>query len=117
MRMTLASLLAATLLALAPAAAPAQDAGSQQYQDPLAGDQNDGNGNGNGSGNGSGNAGSGSGAGTAPGTPTQAAQANGQAAQDGLPRTGLDAWLLVIAGTALLGGGFALRRVADRTGA
>jgi hypothetical protein len=115
MRIALACLAAGLLLALAAPAALAQNAGDQQYQDPLAGDDDGGNDGGNGS-----NSGNGSGSGnTAPGTQTETAQANGDdtgSAQDGLPRTGLDAWLLVVAGTAMLGGGFALRRVADRAG-
>jgi hypothetical protein len=111
--MVLASLATAVLLALAPAAALAQDAGSQQYQDPLAGDTNPGNSSSNGSG-GNGNTTRPSNTGNAQaetGTGTQTAAA----ANDGLPRTGLDAWLLLLTGGTLLGGGFALRRVADRT--
>jgi hypothetical protein len=111
MRIVLASLATAALLALAPAAALAQDAGSQQYQDPLAGDTNSNNSSGNGSGGGNtrpSNTGNAQ-AETDTGTETAAAS------NDGLPRTGLDAWLLLLAGGALLGGGFALRRVADGT--
>jgi len=109
-RTVLASLTAAALLALVPAAALAQDSGSQQYQDPLAGD------NPNPTPRSTGN-------GSSPGN-TQNTTAQTQAAQTGstnsasrneLPRTGLDAWLLLLAGTALLGGGLALRRAADQT--
>ncbi len=114
MRTALACLAAGLLLALAAPAALAQNAGDQQYQDPLADNSGD---SGNNSGNGSSNGNSSGNGDTAPSTQTETAQANGDdTAQDGLPRTGLDAWLLVIAGTAMLGGGFALRRVADRTG-
>jgi hypothetical protein len=110
-RNVLASLATAALLALAPAAALAQDAGSQQYQDPLAGDTNSNNSNGNGGGSGGNTRPSNTGNAQAEtDTGTQAAAAS----NDGLPRTGLDAWLLLLAGGTLLGGGFALRRVADR---
>jgi LPXTG-motif cell wall-anchored protein len=112
-RTLLVSLAAAALLALAPAAALAQDSGSQQYQDPLAGDTpnpapNTGGGGGSSGGNRNSTA------------QTQAATTRSDSASSNgseLPRTGLDALLLLLAGTALLGGGLALRRVADRTGA
>ena len=100
------------LVAALPAAAAAQDAGSNQYQDPLAGEPGAGNGNGN-TGGGGGNAN------TTPSSGTQGAQANTdgtEAAQsrDELPATGADAWLFALAGSMLLAGGIGLRRVADR---
>ena len=111
-RTLLVSLAAAALLALAPAAVLAQDSGSQQYQDPLAGDTPNPTPNTGGGGGSSGNRNS-----TAQ---TQAATTRSDSASSNgseLPRTGLDALLLLLAGTALLGGGLALRRVADRAGA
>jgi hypothetical protein len=111
MRIVLASLATAALLALGPAAALAQDAGSQQYQDPLAGDTNSNNSNGNGGGGGNTRPSNTGNAQAETDTGTQTAAAS----NDGLPRTGLDAWLLLLAGGTLLGGGFALRRVADGT--
>ena len=114
--MTLA--LAALVVAL-PVAAVAQDAGSNQYQDPLAGEPGSGGnggggGGGNGSGGGGGNAGT-SGAGetqqvqSESGTGTEAAQA------DQLPATGVDAWLIAFTGVGLLALGVGLRlRVGPR---
>jgi LPXTG-motif cell wall-anchored protein len=102
----------AALVAALPAAAVAQDAGSNQYQDPLAGDPdtNSAPSTPSGGGNGDGNA--------APSSGTQAdTTADGtQAAQtrDQLPATGVDAWLIALAGSMLLAGGLGLRRVAER---
>ncbi|MEA2474635.1 MAG: hypothetical protein QOE06_2550 [Thermoleophilaceae bacterium] len=101
-------------MALAPAAALAQDAGSNQYQDPLAGQPGTGGHHGGGGG------------GTSNVRPSSASQT--QAAQSGnssqttraaqagnqLPRTGVDTWLLALCGAMLLAGGLGLRRVADR---
>jgi LPXTG-motif cell wall-anchored protein len=104
----------AALVAALPAAALAQDAGSNQYQDPLAGEPGTGS---------DGNSGGGGGGTTnpSPGSGTQNAQADPgaggtQSAQPGdrLPATGVDAWLLALAGAMLLAGGLGLRRVADR---
>ena len=111
MRTVLAALVTAALLALAPAAALAQDAGSQQYEDPLAGDTS--------GGGGGGNSGGGGGGGNTRSSDTGNAQAEadtGSAGEaDGLPRTGFDAWLLLVTSGVLMGGGFALRRIADGT--
>jgi len=104
----------AALVAALPAAVLAQDQGTNQYQDPLAGEPGTGNGNGNSGGGGGGNANA------TPSSGTQNAQANSgdgtQAAQarDQLPATGADAWLLALAGGTLLAGGLGLRRVAER---
>ena len=104
----------AALVAALPAAAVAQDAGTNQYQDPLAGEPGAG-------GNGNGNSGGGGGNTTSPGSGTQGVQSDAtadgtQSAQSGdqLPATGTDAWLLALAGSMLLAGGLGLRRVADR---
>jgi LPXTG-motif cell wall-anchored protein len=113
-RTAIASLIVALALAAVPALAPAQDPGSTQYQDPLAGNT--------GSSSGGGSSGGGGGGGTtrSPGTTAATTQAAGDPepttspAREQLPHTGLDAWLLVAAGAALLGGGLALRRTADR---
>lgn len=106
----------AALVAALPAAAIAQDAGGNQYQDPLAGEPGSGtdNGNGNSSGGGGGN--------TTPSSGTQGVQSDTgasdgtQAAQsrDQLPATGADAWLLALSGAMLLAGGLGLRRAAER---
>jgi LPXTG-motif cell wall-anchored protein len=114
LRALLVTLALAALVAAVPSGALAQDAGSNQYQDPLAGEPGAGNG-----GNGN-NGGGGGNANTTPSAGTQGAQADTntdgtQAAQsDQLPATGTDAWLLALAGSMLLAGGFGLRRVADR---
>lgn len=118
----LATLLAALLLVF-PAAAFAQGAGDDQYQDPFGDEpsQND-SGSGSGSdgglsdeppvsgggssaGSGSGSSGSGSsGSGTAPSTGTEAAQATGQ-----LPNTGAEPLLLMGLGAAFVLTGVGLR--------
>ena len=108
----------AALVAALPAAAVAQDAGSNQYQDPLAGEPGA-----NDSGNGGGGGGGGNGNGNAPpSSGTQGAQSDAnadgtQAAQsrDQLPATGAEAWLLALSGSMLLAGGLGLRRAADRS--
>jgi hypothetical protein len=105
-------LLAAGLLAF-PAAAGAQSAGDDQYEDPFApepGQTDDG-----GSGAGSGTADDeSSGGGTVQPAPTPepapaapAAATTAQAQQ--LPRTGGDAGLLALTGSLLLAGGVAIR--------
>ena len=110
----------AALVAALPAAAVAQDAGSNQYQDPLAGEPGSGSNNGNGnSGGGGGGGGGGGSANTQPSSGTQGAASTDDgttAAQsrDQLPATGSDAWLLALAGVTLLGGGVALRRAVTR---
>ena len=116
--MTLA--LAALVVAL-PVAAVAQDAGSNQYQDPLAGEPGSGGSGGGGGGGGSGGGGGGGNAGTAGGGNTQQVQAESgagtQAAQtrDQLPATGVDAWLIAFMGVGLLALGVGLRlRVGPR---
>jgi hypothetical protein len=108
-------------------AAYAQGAGDQQYQDPFGGSGSGSSGSGS-----SGSGSSGSGAPTqslssapqtqaAPGsstaaapTPTAAAQTSGAGT---LPRTGLDARLILAAGAVLLltGLGLRLRSTADRS--
>ncbi|MEA2374426.1 MAG: hypothetical protein QOD53_889 [Thermoleophilaceae bacterium] len=110
------ALLAAACLALPPAAALAQDAGSQQYSDPLAG------------GGSSKKTGTQSQASTSP-APTSTASSGSQSTQsststaatssrsDGLPRTGLDVVWLALTGVLLLGGGVAMRRAAERADA
>ena len=120
-RALLAAFAIASILAAVPVAASAQDAGSGQYEDPLAGQP--GSGGGGGGGGGGGNAGGGGGGGTANTTPSgtqnvqSASTGNTTAAANGsgLPATGVDAWLIALAGAMLLGGGLGLRRVADRT--
>jgi LPXTG-motif cell wall-anchored protein len=119
-RALVALIAAFALLAAVPAAGLAQDAGSNQYQDPLAGEPGTGGGGGGGSGGGGG--GGGGGNGTAPSSGTQGVQndsgsgAGTTSAQtrDQLPATGSDTWILALAGVTLLGGGLGLRRVATR---
>ena len=106
-------MLAALMLALAlPAAALAQGAGDEQYQDPFGGQSTP--------------------TPTATPAPTQApaapvqsqapaptatpapsAPAPSSGSRRQLPYTGADAGLLALAGAALLGAGFALRRAVD----
>jgi LPXTG-motif cell wall-anchored protein len=113
LRAFLVTLAASALLAAIPVAAAAQDAGSNQYQDPLAGEPGSGSGNSNGNSSGGGN-------GSAPSSGTQnvPSESSGDAgaaqSREQLPATGADAWLLALAGAMLLGGGLGLRRVADR---
>ena len=111
-RALVAILAALALVAAIPAAGLAQDAGSNQYQDPLAGEP----GTDPGPRPGGGNA-------DAPSSGTQGVQgeagsadttAAATPARDQLPATGSDAWLLVLAGVTLLAGGLGLRRVATR---
>ena len=105
------ALLAAVCLAIVPAAAVAQDAGTQQYSDPLAG---------------TGSHTSTQAKAPTPTTTTSTATASGtQSTQSssssstssskaaGLPRTGLDVVWLALTGVLLLGGGVALRRAAE----
>ncbi|HEX8647544.1 MAG TPA: hypothetical protein VF715_11635 [Thermoleophilaceae bacterium] len=106
----------AALVAALPAAAIAQDAGSNQYQDPLAGEPGTGS-SGSGGGNGSSGGGGGGGGNTTPsngggtqnvqsesGTGTEPAQA-----RDQLPATGVDAWMIAYCGAALFALGLGLR--------
>jgi LPXTG-motif cell wall-anchored protein len=116
LRALLVSLAAAALIAAVPAAGLAQDAGSNQYQDPLAGEPGAGNGNGNSNGGGGGGGGNGDAPsagtqGVQPGSDTTAAQTS---SRDQLPATGSDTWLLALAGVMLLGGGLGLRRLVER---
>jgi LPXTG-motif cell wall-anchored protein len=114
LRALVATLVAAALIAALPAAGLAQDAGSNQYQDPLAGEP--------GSGNDDGSSGGNSGNGNTPSPGTQGVQpgsgpgtsAAGTPARDQLPATGSDSWLLALAGVMLLGGGLGVRRLAER---
>jgi hypothetical protein len=123
----LAAPLAALILAAAPSAAVAQNAGDEQYADPFAneggaqsggGSNNSGSG---GSGNSSGSNGSNGSAGvagtTAQATPSAqttttpaASAAETTASAEELPRTGLDAGVVAAVGAALLLTGLALRR-------
>jgi LPXTG-motif cell wall-anchored protein len=113
-------ILVAAVCALAlPAAALAQSAGDNQYQDPLAAPQSRGNsGSGGGSGSGSGSStpapsqgsSSGSGSGTAGSPGSSGSTGSGTASTSGLPRTGGHPELLALLGVALLGGGLGLRR-------
>ncbi|HEX8076058.1 MAG TPA: LPXTG cell wall anchor domain-containing protein [Thermoleophilaceae bacterium] len=107
-RTLLAALLAVVALALVPASAPAQDAGSQQYNDPLAKNPSP-----------TTNKPAAPTANTQPSAPTAArsASSGSESSSPALPRTGVDVAWLVLAGAALLGGGLALRRIAERPGA
>jgi LPXTG-motif cell wall-anchored protein len=111
------TLAAAALVAALPAAGLAQDAGSNQYQDPLAGEPGaGGGGDGNSGGGGNGNAPS---AGTQQDVQSQSGSDTNAAAtpaRDQLPATGSDTWLLALAGAMLLAGGLGLRRAAARPG-
>ena len=104
-RTVLASLAATALLAIVPVTALAQSSGSQAYEDPLAGDNTSPTPRSNGNGSSPGN--------TQKSTAQNPAAQSGSAAGNELPHTGLDAWLLLLTGTSLLGGGLALRRAAD----
>ena len=107
-----------------PAAAIAQDAGSNQYQDPLAGEPGGGGGSGGGGGGGGGNSGGGGGGGgnaPAEGAGTQGVQnqsgspsTRSAQAGDQLPATGVEAWLLVLGGLGLLTTGVGLRGLVGR---
>ena len=102
-----------------PSAAFAQGAGSDQYQDPLAGQPGAGNGGGSGGNGGGGGGGGGNGSAPTAGTDQTTSASNGGGttsaqAGDQLPATGAEAWLLALAGASLLGGGLGLRRVAGR---
>jgi LPXTG-motif cell wall-anchored protein len=108
-------LVAVALVAALPATGLAQDAGSNQYEDPLAGEPGTNNNNSGGGGGGGGDSTRSSGTQGAqqdPGTTTA-----GTPARDQLPATGSDSWLLALAGAMLLGGGLGLRRVAERPSA
>jgi hypothetical protein len=114
-RAFLTSLLAAAVLAVVPAAALAQDAGGNQYTDPLAGNP------------------------TTPSEPTtpttspssttpttstastsgssSSGGGSGESSNPGIPRTGFPAGWLALAGLISIGGGLALRRIAAGTNA
>jgi LPXTG-motif cell wall-anchored protein len=105
------------LVALAPGVAVAQDAGGDQYTDPLKGNSG-GGGGGNGGGGGSGGN---SHVTPATATPTETAQTDTGSSQSTpttaqakgqLPATGMDSWLLAMAGGSMLLVGVGLRRVA-----
>lgn len=110
MRPQILVLLVLALLAV-PSSALAQSAGDDQYRDPLA---PQGGGGGGSSGGGGGDSsqrqtveGSDDSEAAAATSQPSAAQANSE-----LPRTGAPTSALALAGTLLLGGGVALRRVA-----
>ena len=114
------TLAAAALIAAVPATGLAQDAGSNQYQDPLAGEPGTGNGGGGGSGGGGGGGGGGNTPSDTQNVQSQSGSENDAAAtpaRDQLPATGSDSWLLALAGAMLLGGGLGLRRIAGRQSA
>ena len=121
LRALLVTFAVAGLLAAVPVAASAQDAGSGQYEDPLAGEPGSGGGGGGGNSGGGGGGGGGGNANTAPTNGTQGVQnatsgdTSASATGNQLPATGVDAWLIALAGAMLLGGGIGLRRAADRT--
>ena len=101
----------AALLAL-PAAAPAQNAGDQQYTDPLAPGQGDGGGGDSGStapAPSSPSSGSQGTAGAAQGAPA-ATQSQAGGDSDGLPRTGFPAGLIALLGAGFVAAGAGLRR-------
>jgi LPXTG-motif cell wall-anchored protein len=101
--------LALALVLALPATALAQNAGDQQYTDPLA--------PGEPQGGGGGSSGAPSGGGSTQGSagdaqaqePAAAEPAQGGDSSE-LPRTGFPAGLLALAGAAMLAGGAALRR-------
>jgi cobalamin biosynthesis Mg chelatase CobN len=126
-RALVASTLAAALLAVAPVAALAQDAGGQQYDDPLADTPSapstpstpsppatGSTTSAGGTGTTSSSAGttSGSSTGTSTATATTATAATAAAGTGEIPRTGFPVGWLTFAGFLALGGGFALRRAA-----
>ena len=116
----LAAPLAALILAAAPAAAFAQNAGDEQYADPFGGNSQSGGGGGSSNSGSSGSSGTTGTSGTAgSGVAAAQQQATGAAgattgqstASSGqLPRTGLDVGVVAAVGAALLLGGLALRR-------
>ena len=117
-RIALIALAVVFALAL-PAAAMAQSAGDNQYQDPLANPHsNSSSGSSGSSGSGSSTpapstgTSSGSSSGPAGTTSSSGAAGTGAAAtSSGLPRTGGHPELLALLGVVLLGGGVGLRRV------
>ena len=111
LRALVATLVAAAVFAALPAAGLAQDAGSNQYQDPLAGEpgstpSNSTPGGGNRTNPSPGTQGTQQ---TQGSTPATTAQTRNQ-----LPATGSDSWLLALAGAMLLGSGLGLRKLAER---
>jgi LPXTG-motif cell wall-anchored protein len=102
---------AAVLLALLPAGAAAQSAGDEQYQDPFADDPGQ-------EAPAAPPASTPAPAAPAAPAPTAAAPATAagapQASAAQLPRTGGEAWLLALAGLALMSAGVALRVHARR---
>jgi LPXTG-motif cell wall-anchored protein len=105
----------ALVLALAlPAAAVAQSAGDNQYRDPFASQPQSAPAKGGGN-SGSGNSGS-QGSGSQSGAGSNATARSGSSQSQSvnsveLPRTGIDAETVALAGALLLLGGFGLRRV------
>ena len=124
-RASLAALLAAAALALVPVAAQAQDAGGNQYIDPLAGSTtpshsshtSSGSSSGTSATNGASGTSSSSGTSSGGGTTTSSGStATASAAtRSGLPRTGFPVGFLSFAGAMLVSCGLALRRVGHST--
>jgi LPXTG-motif cell wall-anchored protein len=120
----LAAPLAALIFAAAPAAAIAQNAGDEQYQDPFGNPSQSGGGGSSNSGSSGSTQNSGStgttGSGVAgtqaqlqatPSTSATSPTTSSQAGSSGqLPRTGLDVGIVAALGAVLLLGGLALRR-------
>lgn len=119
MRRSIATVTAVIALA-APAAAFAQSAGDEQYQDPLAGSNqsqsNSGSGSGSSGSSGQGSSGSTSSQGSSStGTgQSSSSSSSGSSGSPELARTGFPVGLPIAAGALLLLGGVGLRRVALR---
>jgi LPXTG-motif cell wall-anchored protein len=121
----IATVIAMALLVLVPAAAHAQSApvptahaaqgaGDDQYSDPFTGSDGGGSDQGSSGSGSNGSAGSSAGSSGSESAPAPAAASSPEAtpavSSDELPRTGLDAVPLALAGGVLLVGGVALRR-------
>jgi hypothetical protein len=100
--------LALALVLALPGTALGQNAGDQQYTDPLAPGNSQGGGGGS-SGTPSGGGTQGSAGSAQAQEPAAAEPAQGGGSSD-LPRTGLPAGVLALAGAAMFGAGAALRR-------
>ena len=121
-RAPLASLLAAAVVAAVPATALAQNAGGDQYTDPLShqppgsSSHNSTSGGSNQTSSGSSSSGSSSSSSgtssTLSGAQASASTSSGTTASSGLPRTGFPVGFLSFAGAILVSLGLGLRRVA-----